>query len=231
MTDLQDLIPLNKLSKKMICIADDVKYIQKQGRNQFHKYNYVTESDVISAFSKAMKKQGVFMFSSIVERDCQSYKTGGGKDAFLVTVKMQVTFVDTESGESFSCIFYGDGSDSNDKAIYKAITGAQKYALMKTFLVATGDVPEQDRTAETMKEQQTTAPGTSCQSSTEINAADREELFEFMRAKALQGTEVFRRAWRALNVAQRTQVRERIGVYEQLAKGADNALAEEDVPQ
>jgi len=143
---------------------------------------------------------------------------------------MQVTFVDTESGESFSCIFYGDGSDSNDKAIYKAITGAQKYALMKTFLVATGDDPEQDRQAEPMKEQQGSA-NASCESLTEINAADREELFTLMRAKALQGTEVFRRAWRALNVAQRTQVRERIGVYEQLAKGADNALAEEDVPQ
>jgi len=83
MAQIQDTVPLKKLAQKMILIADDVQYIQKQGRNQFHEYNYVTESDVVSTFSKAMQKQGVFMFSSIVKRDCQSYKTGGGKDAFL----------------------------------------------------------------------------------------------------------------------------------------------------
>jgi len=62
MTDLQDLIPLNKLSKKMICIADDVKYIQKQGRNQFHKYNYVTENDVLSTFLKRCKSRVCLCF-------------------------------------------------------------------------------------------------------------------------------------------------------------------------
>jgi len=244
MAQIQESTPLKKLAQKMILIGEDVQYIQKQGHNQFHKYNYVTESDVVNAFSKAMQKQQVFMFSSIIERDCQSYKTRGGKDAFLVTVKLEVTFVDTESGEQFSSIFFGDGSDSDDKAIYKAITGAQKYALMKTFLVATGDDPEHDRQPETMKEQQTTAPNTSCQSSaeisattavekssTEISAADKKELLEFMRDKARQGSDVFRQAWRALSMAQRTLVRDRIGVYEQLAKQADSTLAVEDVPQ
>lgn len=36
----------------------------------------------------------------------------------------------------------GEGMDTGDKAIYKAITGAQKYVLMKTFLIPTGDDPE-----------------------------------------------------------------------------------------
>ena len=51
--------------------------------------------------------------------------------SFLVTVKIQVTFVDADSGERFSSNFYGDGSDHDDKGVYKAITGALKYALMK----------------------------------------------------------------------------------------------------
>ncbi len=231
MAEPQETTPLKKLAQKMILIAHDVQYIKKQGRNQFHKYNYVTESDVVSALSCAMQKHKVFMFSSIIERACQNYKTRGGKDAFLVTVKLEITFVDIESGEQFSSVFFGDGSDSDDKAIYKAITGAQKYALMKTFLVATGDDPEQDRTPETMKEQQTTSSNTSNQSSPEISKADREELFEFMRGKARQGTDVFRRAWGALSMAQRTVVRERTGVYENLAKQADNTLNIEDIPQ
>jgi hypothetical protein len=132
------------LAIKMIKIMKQVGYIQKKGINQFHRYKYATETDVSAAFSKAMIENNVFMFSSVLERDCKSYQTRGNKESFLVTVKLQVTFVDGDSGESFTGVFYGDGSDSDDKGVYKAITGAQKYALMKTFLVATGDDPEKE---------------------------------------------------------------------------------------
>jgi hypothetical protein len=135
---------MKNLAIKMIRIMGDASYIQKTGYNSFHRYKYATESDVASAFAKALKDHNVFMFSSILERSCETYKTRGNKDAFLITVKLQVTFVDGDSGESYTGTFYGDGSDSDDKGIYKAITGAQKYALMKTFLVETGDDPERD---------------------------------------------------------------------------------------
>ena len=140
-----DLTPkINSLATKMILVMDEVKYIQKKGLNSFHKYKYATEADVVAAFSGAMKKHQIFMFHSMLEREDKPYKTRGGKDAFLVTVKIQVTFVDCESGERFVGDFYGDGSDSDDKGVYKAITGALKYALMKTFLVSTGDDPERE---------------------------------------------------------------------------------------
>src|SRR5699024_6730814 len=40
------------------------------------------------------------------------------------------------------------GQDAGDKAVYKAITGATKYALMKVFMIPTGDDPEQDYEAD-----------------------------------------------------------------------------------
>lgn len=39
---------------------------------------------------------------------------------------------------------YGEGRDRGDKAPYKALTGALKYALIQTFLIATGDDPEHE---------------------------------------------------------------------------------------
>jgi len=139
---------LKTLATKMIAIMDDVSYIQKTGYNKFQNYKYAKESDIASAFSTAMKKHNVFMFTSILSRECTPYQTERqvktGENTFLVTVQIQVTFVDAESGESFSGVFFGDGSDKGDKAVYKAITGAQKYALMKTFLCETGDDPERD---------------------------------------------------------------------------------------
>jgi hypothetical protein len=36
----------------------------------------------------------------------------------------------------------GTGEDNSDKGTYKGITGGLKYILMKTFLIYTGDDPE-----------------------------------------------------------------------------------------
>lgn len=145
---MEEVKSLKNLATKMILIMDDVSYIQKTGYNKFQNYKYAKESDIAAAFANAMKKHNVFMFTSILNRECTAYQTEKqvktGEKTFLVTVKLQVTFVDAESGERFTGVFFGDGSDKGDKAVYKAITGAQKYALMKTFLCETGDDPERD---------------------------------------------------------------------------------------
>ena len=52
--------------------------------------------------------------------------------------------VDAQSGESLSSTIIGSGQDKGDKGPYKAYTGAQKYFLMKTFMIPTGDDPEKD---------------------------------------------------------------------------------------
>ena len=44
----------------------------------------------------------------------------------------------------------GEAIDKGDKAGYKAFTGALKYYLANTFMVATGDDPEKDSPQETM---------------------------------------------------------------------------------
>ena len=205
---------LKNLATKMIHIMSDVEYIQKTGFNQFHEYKYATEADVAAAFAKAMQKHNVFMFSSILERHCQSYQTRGNKESFLITVKLQVTFVDAVSGEIFTGIFFGDGSDPDDKGIYKAITGAQKYALMKTFLAETGDDPERDDVTPPPKP-----------------VIDKSQLITALEAKARQGTEVFRAEWRLLTQEQRDAVRDHTGVFQQLASQADQSLSQEDIPQ
>src|SRR5690606_11890286 len=60
------------------------------------------------------------------------------------TVKMEFSFIDGETGESRSIHSSGEGQDAGDKAVYKAIRGARKYALMKAFMSPTGDGPEGD---------------------------------------------------------------------------------------
>jgi len=64
------------------------------------------------------------------------------RDGDLTTLNVRYTVSDGK--ESFSFAIPGSGSDKGDKGVYKALTGSQKYAIMKLFKIETGDDPEQD---------------------------------------------------------------------------------------
>ena len=51
-------------------------------------------------------------------------------------------FLDGETGASIKKPWRGYGTDKEDKGGYKAMTGGEKYFLLKTFLIPTGDDPE-----------------------------------------------------------------------------------------
>ena len=111
----------------------EVKYVQKSGYNAFHKYAYATEADVLDKVRESLTKHNVFIFQSV---------EGITKEGELTTAQVKYTFVDGDTGDSMSVMSAGSGADKSDKGVYKAITGASKYFLLKNFMVATGDDPE-----------------------------------------------------------------------------------------
>jgi hypothetical protein len=119
-------------------VMRDVGYVQKAGHNDFQNYKYATEADAIGALRPAMIKHGLCMIPSVesVEQD----EWGN------TNVLMHYRILD-EEGNFLSFRAAGSGNDKNskgvgDKGIYKALTGASKYALLKTFMMETGDDPE-----------------------------------------------------------------------------------------
>ena len=59
----------------------------------------------------------------------------------IARVVMNYRFVDARSGEELTVRVPGEGADPGDKAPYKAMTGALKYALLQSFLLATATIP------------------------------------------------------------------------------------------
>ena len=136
---------------KMAKVLGAVNRIPKNGRNTFHNYDYVTESDLVEELRRLMASNGIAFFVS-VDGAPERIDMGDSRNGPLTRVKMLAHFCCSETGETFSISFYGDGQDKGDKGIYKAYTGAVKYMLMKTFLVSTGDDPEvDDQPAPTMR--------------------------------------------------------------------------------
>ena len=107
--------------------------VAKSGRNTHQGYDYVMEIDLLEAVRKQLVEHKVFVFSSVEDI------THEGK---LTTVRTKHTFVDSESGETFEVFSAGQGSDGQDKGVYKAITGASKYFLLKAFMMAGDTDPE-----------------------------------------------------------------------------------------
>lgn len=145
------------LVKKLAEVMKQVKYIEKKGFNKFNNYKYATESDVAEKVREVLAEQNVIMLPDVIEHSTREHTNRKGNVEYIATVKVKFTFIDGESGEEISIHSAGEGQDTGDKAVYKAITGAQKYALMKAFMIPTGDDPEGDDEADKRnKEEQKT---------------------------------------------------------------------------
>lgn len=127
------------LVKKLVEILAELGPMEKKGRNPHFGYNYVSEGQVMSELRHKLSSRNVFLSTS-VETCVPQY--GEPKAGTFVLVTTKHTFHDADTGEELVIGGAGLGWDSGDKGVYKAITGATKYALMKNFLVTDEQDPE-----------------------------------------------------------------------------------------
>lgn len=132
---------MKNLTTKLVRVMASVTNVEKNGRNTFQNYDYVTEKDIVDAVRAGLIKENVMLFSSVEMSQ---------RDGDLTSIVVKHTFVDGDSGETFEVKSLGTGSDKQDKGAYKAYTGAMKYMLQKCFLLPIGDA-DPEATDETGK--------------------------------------------------------------------------------
>lgn len=128
---------------KLSEVMGEVERVPKSGRNEFHRYDYATEADIVAAVRGGLASRGVMLIPSITKCEWSERSTKSGVTK-VATITVRFTFLDGESDQRIEFDGMGQGEDASDKAVYKAMTGAEKYALLKTFLIPTGDDPEAD---------------------------------------------------------------------------------------
>jgi len=128
-----------KIYQKMLEIQKSLKAVPKNGFNSFHKYNYVTKADVLQAVSGPCAEQGIVHYVTVLDTTI---------DSGCAFVKVELTLVDAETGEKVTVVASGYSEDKKgDKAVFKAQTGASKYAYLQAFGLATDDDPENEQEA------------------------------------------------------------------------------------
>ncbi len=128
---------IKNIYQRMLAIMNEVQYLQKTDKAaKGLPYKFITHDQVTGSLHMPMVKHGVFTKSNILE--CR-------QDGNRTIVKVSVSFINVDDPQDmFEIISYGYGIDNQDKGIGKAISYATKMALLKNFMLETGEDPESD---------------------------------------------------------------------------------------
>lgn len=120
-------------------VLKDRGILKREGNNTYDRYKYFSEAQYKTLFTELFSECGLELRFNELE-----YNTfeGPEKQANGRMPRIEFSLIDTETGFYESTAITGEGIDKGDKAGYKAYTGALKYYLADTFMVATGDDPE-----------------------------------------------------------------------------------------
>lgn len=143
---------MKNLIKAVNAVMSEVSNIEKNLNVGAGKASYkgVADKDVKYLVSKSMQKHGLAIFPIKIDPKLsierwQEDTNYGPKQKQQVFSEVLVTYkLIHESGEEIELQGYGHGVDSQDKSAGKATTYAMKYALLYTFMIATGEIDDAD---------------------------------------------------------------------------------------
>lgn len=148
MIDVKDM----KIFEKMAAIAKEVGVVAKNLSVETGKgkgYKAVSEGDVLAAIKPLEDKYGVYSYPisrRVVDSGTMvsTLRDGSEKKQLYLRIETTYRFVNLDNpADTMEVMTYGDGVDSQDKAPGKAMTYADKYALLKAYKIMTGDDPDQ----------------------------------------------------------------------------------------
>ena len=155
----EDIKKLN-IYEKMSFITEEMGVVEKNLKVQVNKtnsYQAVSERDILDNVKPLEKKYRVYSFPverNIIDNDTLTKEVEyNGAVTRTNTIYMRLEtvyrFINLDNTEEYIDIkTYGDGLDTGDKAPGKAMTYADKYALMKGYKISTGDDPDKEASPE-----------------------------------------------------------------------------------
>ncbi len=149
---------------KMLAITAEIKTVAKALTVQQTKqssYKAVSERDVLDAVKPLEEKYGVYSFpccreileSNLLESESEYQGKTTKKTTFMTRMKTVYRFVNVDTPDEYiETTVFSEGIDAQDKGSGKAMTYADKYALMKAYKISTGDDADQTASEETYYE-------------------------------------------------------------------------------
>ena len=128
--------------QKILEVMKNIEYLNKDDAVAFGntKYKAMSEEKVTMTVRKELINQGLVVFP--VEQTV--FKEGN-----ITTTNTTYKMVNTENPDEFIFLASsGQGSDTQDKGVGKAMTYSFKYMLLRTFAIPTGEDPDKVASAQ-----------------------------------------------------------------------------------
>jgi hypothetical protein len=144
----------------MAQILQEVESIGKGRNNLQQGYKFRGIDDVYNMVHPLMSKHQVFCVPRMLAQDTSERITANGTTLRFVQLSMAYDFF-APDGSHVTAEVMGEAMDAGDKASNKAMSAAHKYALLQTFCIPTGDVPDADYTTHEDIQPRSTSGGAS----------------------------------------------------------------------
>lgn len=167
--------------------------LKKEGVNTYDKYKYFSEAQYKELFTELLSEVGLEL--SFTELEYNTFE-GSEKQANGRMPKLEFKLTDITTGFYETTVITGEGIDKGDKAGYKAYTGAIKYYLANTFMVATGDDPEKESPDNKMNNKNT---------SNVVKMATEKQIEMIKKLAKEKGKEIDEEALKGLTVVKASQ--------------------------
>ena len=148
------------LWQKIAKVMEGIEYLKKDDTISYGKTNYkaMSEEKVTKEVRALFIKYGLVIIpfeQEVTSRDI--IKNQNGLDilvGFLTQVNTKYKLIDIDTGTFETVASSGQGVDSQDKGVGKAMTYAFKYALLRSLAIPTGEDPDKISSEEITDAQQ-----------------------------------------------------------------------------
>jgi len=127
--------------KRLASVMREIKAIGKDQKNQQQGWSFRSIDQIYSTIHPLFAKHGIVTIPKVISMETGERKTRSGGVQFWVCLTIDYVFT-AEDGSSVECRVMGEAADMGDKAIGKAMSYAQKYAILQTFCIPVEEDPK-----------------------------------------------------------------------------------------
>ena len=180
--------------QKLVEVRKAVPYLQKD--NKGFQFQYVSSSQTLGTLKEKMDEMGLLLIPSVTRKTVLDHNTKKGEHEYFTELEMRFTWVNAEKPEeTVVCDWYGQGLDSGEKGVGKAMTYSEKYFLLKFFNIAT-DKDDPDAFQEKMNGPDKQKQSKQQDPAKKLTAADWTKVFDTDFLMSSDKTAEAVKAWR-----------------------------------
>ena len=125
--------------ESIAAIMGDLGAVGKTSKNQQQGFMYRGIDAVMNALNPLLSKHKVFVVPEVLTHTREERTSAKGATLIYSVATVKYTFY-AEDGSSVSAVVIGEGMDSGDKSMNKALAIAMKYAFFQVFCIPTEEM-------------------------------------------------------------------------------------------